>query len=465
MFRKFLAWILGVLQKMAYQNDIKRVFGTDVAISQPMLDAISLWGDMFLDKAPWLNGTTQSCGLPAAVASEFARLTMVELEANVTGGARGDFLNLQLADVLNRLRESLEVACGTGNMALKPYVTADGTIVVDCVPAWRFFPTAYNSQREVTGAIFPERIIKGKVYYTRMEWHNLTKDGYVVRNLAFRSDQEDGLGQACSLTDVAEWAELAPEATFRYSDGSAPERPLFAVFRVPLANTVDPESAAGVSVYSRAVNLIREADRQYSRILWEYEGSELAVHASEFALRPTQHGGRMPERRKRLFVGLDIDNDGKDFYSVFSPEIRDTALFNGFNQLLRRIEFNCNLAYGTLSDPQNVDKTAEEIRSSKQRSYTAVCEIQKSLDAALQHLVWIMDYYATLYRLAPSGKYELTLTWGDGVLEDVDAEFVRRKQLADSGYLKPEALLAWYLRISEEEARKMMPDDTGLQLE
>ena len=42
------------------------------------------------------------------------------------------------------------------------------------------------------------------------------------------------------------------------------------------------------------------------------------------------------------------------------------------------------------------------------------------------------------------------------------AEFIRRKQLVDSGYLGPEYLLSWYFGTTEEEARKMMPDNTGL---
>ena len=129
------------------------------------------------------------------------------------------------------------------------------------------------------------------------------------------------------------------------------------------------------------------------------------------------------------------------------------------DKLLKRIEFNCNLAYGTLSDPQNVDKTAEEVRSGKQRSYAAVCEIQKALQSALEHLVWVMDLYATLYKLAPKGPYEVSFTWGDGILQDTDKEYVRRKELVDSGYLKPEKLMAWYFGISEEETREYMPQE------
>ena len=115
------------------------------------------------------------------------------------------------------------------------------------------------------------------------------------------------------------------------------------------------------------------------------------------------------------------------------------------------------MAYGTLSDPQSVEKTAEEIRTSKQRSYAAVCMMQSALQKALEHLVWAMDFYATMYNLAPRGEYEVSFSFGDGVLEDADKEFATRKSLVDAGYLKPEALVAWYFGTSEEEARKMMP--------
>lgn len=218
-------------------------------------------------------------------------------------------------------------------------------------------------------------------------------------------------------------------------------------------------------MFSRAESLIRQADLQYGRVLWEYEGGELAVDASEYALRKDKNGNvEMPKREQRLFRGLNMDgsDNGAGLYKVFSPTLRDESLFNGLNQLLRRIEFNCGLSYGTLSDPQNVDKTAEEIRSSKQRSFNAVSAIQSSLQGAIEHLLWAMDFYASLYHLAQNGSYEASFTWGDGILEDTDAEFIRRKQLVDSGYLGPEYLLSWYFGTTEEEARKMMPDSTGL---
>ena len=460
MLRRFMTWMRGVLSKMLHINDAKRTLKVDAAVSTEMQAAIDLWAQMFVDQAPWLDETTRSLGLPAAIAGEIARLTTVELESSVTGSTRAAYLQGEFAKVLGSLRRSVETACAVGGLVFKPYIDGEH-IVVDCVPAWRFLPTAFNSRGEVTGAVFVEQVAKGKTYYTRMEHHQLTDDRYTIRNLVYSSLSRETLGNPCGLDTIDEWASLEPELHIRCKDGTAPDGALFSYFRMPFSNTVDLESPLGVSVYSRAVDLIKEADRQYSRILWEYEGSELAVDATQGALRVPDSNGKpmkLPPRNKRLFRELAIDHgESGDLYKVFSPAIRDTSLFNGLDKLLKRIEFNCSLAYGTLSDPQNVDKTAEEIKSSKQRSYSAVCDIQKALQGALEHLVWAMDIYASLYNLAPNGEYEVNITWGDGILQDTDREYLHRKDLVDSGYLRPEKLLSWYFGISEEEAAEYLP--------
>lgn len=89
----------------------------------------------------------------------------------------------------------------------------------------------------------------------------------------------------------------------------------------------------------------------------------------------------MPLREQRLYrnwINGSVSG-GRNLYEVFAPTLRDESYRKGLDAMLKRIEFQCGLAYGTLSDPQNVDKTAEEIRSSKQRSYTTVKDLQRAL--------------------------------------------------------------------------------------
>ena len=439
---------------MFFRGDtVKKELGADVAVSNEMQIAIELWQKLFQNKAPWLDKHTQSLELATSIAGEFARLVTTEFHSEITGSKRAEFLQENYKYILNNLQEQTEFAAALGGIAFKPYVDG-GRIAIDFVHASRFIPTAYNSRREITGAVFVERVKKGIYWYTRLEYHDLKDEGYTVRNKAFISRQENDLGVPTNLSSVDEWASLEVEITLGYQDGSTLERPLFVYFRMPFANHIDPESPLGVSVYSRATGQIREADKQYSRTLWEYKGSELAINAGVDVLK----GTKLPEHDQRLFRELNVNKgSGDDLYDVFSPAIRDSALFNGMNQLMRRIEFNCHLSYGTLSDPQNQEKTAEEIRMSKQRSFSVVSSIQESLEGALEHLIWIMDYYTSLYQLAPAGEYETTFTWGDGVLTDTGVEFAQQKAMVDSSILKPEKFLAWYYGISEEEAAKYMP--------
>ena len=65
-----------------------------------------------------------------------------------------------------------------------------------------------------------------------------------------------------ALSEVAEWADLAPDAHFEGLD-----RPSFAYFRIPSANREDRHSPLGVSVYAPAVDTIRDADTQYGRLI------------------------------------------------------------------------------------------------------------------------------------------------------------------------------------------------------
>lgn len=231
---------------------------------------------------------------------------------------------------------------------------------------------------------------------------------------------------------------------------------------MPFANIVDPENPLGISVYENAVDLIRQADTHWERILWEFESSERAIDATENIFRYNQNGKPiLPKGRERMFRTYDIQTTGTPFIETFSLEIRDNSLFNGLNRILQRIEFNCGLAYGTLSDPQTVEKTAEEIKTSKQRSYTTVSAIQRSLEYSLEHLIYIYNFYAKYFKLSVSDAV-LNCTWGDSVLEDTEKEFQRRLQMVTAGLLTKEKFIAWYFHCSEERASEYIPQSDSL---
>ena len=435
-----------VISRLFKKRDIKDATGIEVAASEEMSRAIALWTAMYEDKAPWVdNDKVKSMNLPATIANEIARLVTLEMKSEVVGN---EFLNEQYQRVIEDIREVTEYAAAKGGLIFKPYVDED-RIAVDYVQADLFFPTKHDSSGNITGCIFVDRKKKGSVIYSRLEHHELIDGGYRITNTAYKNTVgDDSLGNRIPLTAVEEWKDLSPEAFI-----PDVEKPLYGYFKIPIANNIDTRSPLGCSVYSRAVNLIKEADKQYSRILWEYEGSELAINAAADLFKAN---GKLPEGKDRLYVKIDTDQE--EFFKEWSPQIRDQSLFNGLNRLLQRIEFACGLAYGTLSDMQTVAKTATEIKASKQRTYSTVSDIQKSLEHALTDLVDAMNVWARLYGLGSSEEYEVSFEWDDSLAMDMDTEYSLMLREISAGILKPEYYLKRRYGVTDEQLKEMMPE-------
>ena len=456
MFDKLKDFMKGVWRKLFPVNSIEKALNVDIDQDTLMTRAIELWANMYENKPPWLSDTVSTMCLPAAISNELARLVTLELESEVTGSARANYLNEQYQAVIDLIRTYTEYACAKGGLVFKPYVDGD-KVRVEYVQADYFYPIKYGSDGTITAAAFVEQKNVGEIVYTRLEYHDFDGNTDHISNKAYRSKSKDSLGIEVPLTEVEEWQSLQPQA-----DVCNIDKPMFAYFKVPIANNVDTYSPLGSSVFARTVELIKEADKQYSRSLWEFESAERAVDVDITAIKKDAQGKDLiPQGKERLFRKLDADENGKTFYEVYSPDIRDEEHKRGLNNLLRLIEFNCGLSYGTLSDAEESAKTATEIKQSKQRSYATVTDIQKSLQNALEHVIYIMDVYITLYGLAPKGDYETSFKWDDSIVVDAEAERARDLQEIRDGIMsKVEYRMKWYGE-DEEAARKAIQEAKG----
>lgn len=438
MFNKMLSWVKSTILNLLGQES------TELTISPKMENLIDLWARLY-------EGTEagESLKLPASIASEFARLVVVESEISITGGSRADWMEKQFSPFLQKLQEYVEYACAMGGEVFKPYVSGD-SILIDAVQADCFFPTAFDTSGRMTGAVFVEQIVRGNRIYTRAESHEFMKGREVIRNKAFSSATNAALGNEIDLATVPEWAEIAPEITISEID-----RPLFAYFRIPLANNRERHSPLGVSVFANAVQSIRDADEQYNRLLWEYDGGQLAIDVAASAIRKAPDGSlSMDKREQRLYRrNLETGIASGDFYHAFAPSLRDSSYIAGLDSILKKVEFQCNLAFGTFSDPTSVEKTATEMKISKQRSFSAVSSIQHSLEKALDDLAYAVDKLASLYQLAPPGTYKTSYQWHDSVLQDEETQRVLDREDAISGFIPRWQYNTKWRAMSEVEAK------------
>lgn len=341
-------------------------------------------------------------------------------------------------------------------------------IEFDYIQADRFFPLSFDANGKVVEAAFIQtKVDKAKErVYIRLEYHKLEGRTVTVQNLAFESTDMSlansnsiksatHLGNPIPLKNVPEWASLQPTTVIEGVD-----RLLFAYFRMPEANTVDPYSPLGVSGYSRVIQLIKDADMQYSRLLWEYEAGEMAIDVDRDALKfftdPKGEGyTKLPEKQERLFRKVDLNQE--DTYNVFAPALRDQSIVHGLNTIFMRIEDSIGLSRGTLSDVNTQEaKTATELKILKQRSFATNADIQMALQDALTDVVYVMDVYCTLYEVTPPGEYEVSFEWDDSILVDSESELSKRITLMQNGLASKLETRMWYFGETENQARAAM---------
>lgn len=452
----------GAFKRMFSAKDIESVLYVQPTISAEMKDAIELWEQMYKDKSPWCmeDPNMKSLGLASLIASEKARTATIEMQVKITGDSdRAKFIRDNFKKVTSSIRKNLEYGIALGGLVIKPYVVkgADNKykIEFDYVKATDFYPLSFSANGKITEAAFVERIFTKDSIYSKVEYHQLVGTTLTVRNLAFKNNNNKSivfstinsqLGTQISLKDVPEWSNLEDTVQIENVDEL-----LFAYFKMPQANTIDLTSPLGVSGFSRAVDLIRDADEQYSDLLWEFEGGQLAIDVDRTAFNPLMdkngEPSALPKFQNRLFRhGLDLGED--DTYNVFSPNLRDSNIINGLNNILMHVEDACALARGTISNVTYSEaRTATELKILKQRTYAANKDIQTELQETLEQVIQIMDKYCDLYNIVggSSDDYEVAYDWDDSILVDKDSERqVDMLDVNEGRMSKVEYRMKWY---------------------
>lgn len=512
-----IAKLKEILKKMIGSRTIEQTLHVTPIMSSQMENAIQLWGDMYKNQAPWLKEPTPqdpvrivSLGLPALIASEKARTALLEFESEitvktkkvevanpnytdpepdeygniipsmepktimedkpVTTADRAEYLNEQYTKLKRQLRKQLEYGIAKGGLVIKPYLVAnkvddkdtDWQMEFDFIQADSFYPLAFNASGQITEAAFVQTQVEKDVTYRRLEYHKWKNNTVQIINKAFKSTNNSNqgdmsgldLGQEVPLSSVSSWKDLKDTVTIKDI-----QKPLFAYFKMPEANTVDTSSPLGVSGYSRSVQLIKDADMQYSRLLWEYEAGEMAIDIDRDAMSFQEDGKgnyhTVPNHMQaRLFRKVDLGES--DTYQPFAPTLRDTSFIQGLNSILMRIEDVNGMSRGTLSDVSQEARTATEIKILKQRSYQTNADIQQALEDTLKDVIYIMNAYCDLYEITKSGEFDTNFEWDDSILVDVDTELNKRMSLLNAGLTSKVELRMWYFGETETQAEEAL---------
>lgn len=320
--------------------------------------------------------------LPEAISEELARLSVLELKSS-TDEDLDPYYQKFLDGIFNHTIDGLY----HGQVIFKPFIRGD-EIRFSVVTPENFKILLWDEQQKipVTTEFYEHR---GE--FTRVETHEITQSGYVVTNRVLRRGKE---------------VFPFPDVFGGYSKRvvlSAVHSPLFGLF-----STKD-----GLPVFERAIPLIKDAEKQYQRLMWEFESGERALYVADTAfLKDFKGKPKVPDKKLyRLLSSTD------ELFQDWTPKIREQNILNGLDAILKRIEDCCSIARGTFSDVSSSPRTATELKMTKHRTYSKVCEVQKALKVAILGMLYGAAALKCLYGERKSTKVSLNLEFSDSVLD------------------------------------------------
>lgn len=455
----FISRIKGWFE-MILKNVIKDEFKVNSIVSSTMENMIERYAKIYAGNPEWANSKEgiKTINFAKSVCSETARLALLGTKITIGGGERAEYLQKQIDKVYFKLREWTEYGCAYGTVVLKPNGTS-----VDCILPSNFIVTDQSSG-EITGIVFINKEISsdGMKYYTRLEYHRFLEDGlYAISNKCFVSKREGEKGRGIDIKQTP-WKELDEEVAIQNM-----EAPLYGVLRMPQANNVDIGSPLGLSIFSDAIEELKDLDIAYSRNAEEIADSRRTVLLDSDRL--LQSGTKVNnsivgfehaknELKLPKYVRMVYGTNNEEFYHEINPSLNTDARLTGINALLSQIGYKIGFSNGYFVFNESTGMiTATQVDSDDRRTIQFIKDIRDQIEKCLNGLINAINVFADLYDFAPVGKYEIVYDFGD-ITYNLEED---RKRWW--GYVTQGEVPAWiyfvkFEGMSEEEAKKMVKE-------
>jgi A118 family predicted phage portal protein len=242
------------------------------------------------------------------------------------------------------------------------------------------------------------------------------------------------------------------------------EKPLFAYYRVPGANTVDPSSPLGLSVFSNALTELKAVDISISRKNTEVEDSKHITFVGQTVISNAQNRGiELPRFVMGLGMGL---NDGE------TTSVHEHVPTMLTDQRIKDINFNlsmagvkCGFSEGVfVLDGQTGMITATQVEADDRDTIQTIKTDRDALRDALEQAIYGADALITLYGLAPLGEYELNFNFGD-ITYSYEEDKAAWRLYAMQGWIPKWLYFVKFEGMSEEEAKAFTAEAQAATME
>ena len=469
-FKRIGEWIMNI-----FKNNAQKEFNVDIISSELMEIAQIQWNNIIKGQPYWLKPNVRTINFAKFICQYTSKKTCMDLNITVTGSDRADYINKCLREMVSKsIRDKVEDACGLGGLILKPSGTYNAAGAIDYVLPGNFIVTEKNSNGDILGIIFVDRMNMGKDYYTRLEYHHFVNTidhekeeigrNYVIENKAYKSNGPDKLGSKINLEDVEEWKSIQPVLVINNV-----EKPLFGYFKMPYNNTIDYASPEGVSMFSNAIEELMNLDIAWSRKGDEVEDSQHITFIDETSLMRTDKRTGAKERidLPRFVKGLRHGVDSTSTVDEHVPTMLTEQRIAEINSTLSMISTKCGFSQGQfILDRKSGRLTATQVESDDSETVETINDIRNRLKAAVKDLIYALNKYCDVFYEMPDGYVNALdenvpdedIFYFKDLMASFEQDRTRAYQLMIQGIYSKKKYLMEYEGFSEEEAFEMIQE-------
>ena len=418
MFQKFIMWIFRLfnIQSQTTQKEVED--NQKYAVEYESIDKVNF---------------------NAIFSNRIANYVINDSDVTLVGeNQRKELLDKTMQSLWKKMKKYTAMSLGYGGIVLVPYVKG-GKIFYNVVSQNRL--TIDETEGEnITGATIvadKKTINKGignnKIYYRLTNYK--VKNG----NITITQKFTDEFGKPVSTPDF--WKNIQEVQVI-----SGVDRALFGYIKSPINNRKADDKYGVPITYGcdETINKIRTTLKQIDR---EYNLKEAFVGADS-----TMFDGKDGLPSNGLFKKVDAGDD--TFWEVFSPEIRDTALYNKLDRQFAQLEKEVGTSEGILTKPTSTYQNIDEAKRAIQDTMSIIDDVRSNIEKGLEDFLYSANVLANAYNLSANGEYEASYDWSYYFIESTMDTWNQLIVGQSKGAVKTEEIRQFIFPTESEEARK-----------
>ena len=392
------------------------------------------------------------------VCEDWANLLMNE-RVNITleGKREQDFVDAILADNnwWVKANEAQERKAAVGTVAYVPTVegmsinpdTSEivdaGRIRINYVSAGNIYPLTWDNG-VIRECAFASTKRVNDTEYTYIQVHRLNGGEYDIENHLYGTEE-------VPLSSVRGF-ETIPPVVHTGSD-----KPQFVIDRLNIANS-DEFNPMGVAVFAYAIDQLKGVDITYDSYVNEFVLGKKRIVVQPEAIKSVD-GRPMFDKRETIYYVMPEDrgSDGSILQQV-DMTLRTAEFNTGMQDMLNVLSSKCGFGENHYKFDQTSIATATQVISENSTMFRTIKKHEIILEQAITELCRILLRMGNRYMDAGlDEEVEISIDFDDSIIEDTASTNQDMRLDVSAGIIKPELYIMRKYKVSEDEARGMMP--------